>query len=161
MYEPTALVIVVCIVIGYAPYLISEIFSKKGRCGLLSYTIPLFLLVGFSGLIGLVGGVAGPPYFWPEANQGPLQGIFITGPAGAIVGLLIFFLSMVLSGIIGLWYLNLHIKLFSQLFMSISAMLSAFLLVALLPYSLRSRFDRALFYRFFNALCPLYPNGGH
>lgn len=90
MYELTALAVVVCILIGYAPYLIAEIFSKKRRCSLLRYTVPLFLIVGFSGLIGLVGGVAGPSYFWPEANQGPLLG-FITGPAGALVGLIIFF----------------------------------------------------------------------
>lgn len=49
-----------------------------------------------------------------------------------IAFLAIFIFSMVLAGIIGLWYLNLHIKLFSQLFMSISAVLSTFLLAVLL-----------------------------
>lgn len=98
MYEPTALAVVFCISIGYAPYLISAILSKNKRYSLLRYTVPLFLIVGFSGLIGLVGGVAGPSYFWPEANQGPLLGIFITGPAGAIVGLIIFFVMLYLKG---------------------------------------------------------------
>ena len=38
------------------------------------------------GGIGFVGGFFGPIIFTPEANQGPLLGIFITGPAGVIVG---------------------------------------------------------------------------
>jgi hypothetical protein len=45
------------------------------------------------GVIGFVGGFFGPMIFTPEANQGPLLGIFITGPAGVMVG-----------GIIGLVY---------------------------------------------------------
>lgn len=45
------------------------------------------------GFAALVGGAAfaigffGPIVFTPEANQGPLLGIFITGPAGFVVGL--------------------------------------------------------------------------
>jgi hypothetical protein len=38
------------------------------------------------GGIGFVGGFFGPIIFDPGANQGPLLGIFITGPLGAIVG---------------------------------------------------------------------------
>ena len=38
MNEPIALVVVVCIFIGYAPYRISGIFPKKMRCSLLKYT---------------------------------------------------------------------------------------------------------------------------
>jgi hypothetical protein len=41
------------------------------------------LLVGG---IGFVAGFVGPILLMPEANQGPLLGIFITGPLGAIVG---------------------------------------------------------------------------
>jgi hypothetical protein len=38
------------------------------------------------GIIGFVGGYFGPLIFAPEANQGPLLGIFITGPLGFIFG---------------------------------------------------------------------------
>jgi hypothetical protein len=38
------------------------------------------------GSIGFVGGFFGPLIFAPDANQGPMLGIFITGPLGALVG---------------------------------------------------------------------------
>ena len=38
------------------------------------------------GAVGFVGGFFGPIIFMPEANQGPLLGIFITGPLGFILG---------------------------------------------------------------------------
>lgn len=41
------------------------------------------------GLIGFAGGFVGPLIFAPEANQGPLLGIFITGPLGFVAGLLL------------------------------------------------------------------------
>ncbi|HMN86755.1 MAG TPA: hypothetical protein PKA74_12295 [Bauldia sp.] len=41
------------------------------------------------GAIGFVGGYVGPMVVTPEANQGPLLGIFITGPGGALLGALI------------------------------------------------------------------------
>jgi hypothetical protein len=46
--------------------------------------------VGFWSLsLGLVGGTAGflgPMLLNPDANQGPLLGLFITGPGGALAG---------------------------------------------------------------------------
>jgi hypothetical protein len=33
-----------------------------------------------------VGGFFGPMILTPEANQGPMLGIFITGPLGLLVG---------------------------------------------------------------------------
>ncbi|WP_353229285.1 hypothetical protein [Novosphingobium sp.] len=39
------------------------------------------------GLIGFAGGFFGPIVFMPDANQGPLLGIFITGPLGFVLGL--------------------------------------------------------------------------
>jgi hypothetical protein len=39
------------------------------------------------GAAGLASGFFGPMLFTPEANQGPLLGILITGPAGAVLGL--------------------------------------------------------------------------
>jgi len=38
------------------------------------------------GGIGFVGGFFGPMLLAPQANQGPLLGLFITGPAGVVLG---------------------------------------------------------------------------
>lgn len=42
----------------------------------------------FVGAITFLLGFVGPIVLTPEANQGPLLGIFITGPAGFFVGLI-------------------------------------------------------------------------
>lgn len=41
------------------------------------------------GVIGFVGGFFGPMLLSPDANQGPMLGIFITGPLGLLAGLVI------------------------------------------------------------------------
>ena len=41
------------------------------------------------GVVGFLCGFVGPVIFMPEANQGPLLGIFITGPLGFIIGLVV------------------------------------------------------------------------
>src|SRR5262245_9063751 len=38
------------------------------------------------GGVGFAAGFFGPIIFMPEANQGPLLGIFITGPLGFVLG---------------------------------------------------------------------------
>ncbi len=38
------------------------------------------------GAVGFVGGFFGPMLFTPGANQGPMLGIFITGPLGVLIG---------------------------------------------------------------------------
>jgi len=38
------------------------------------------------GVVGFVCGFMGPMVFSPDANQGPMLGIFITGPGGALLG---------------------------------------------------------------------------
>jgi hypothetical protein len=43
------------------------------------------------GIMGFILGFVGPMIITPNANQGPLLGIFITGPAGFIVGSIIGF----------------------------------------------------------------------
>ena len=49
--------------------------------------LPTALLGGaMLGGLGFLGGFFGPLVFAPEANQGPLLGIFITGPLGVILG---------------------------------------------------------------------------
>lgn len=48
------------------------------------------------GAIGFLGGFVGPVIFTPEANQGPLLGIFITGPLGFMLGLVVGFVLRIL-----------------------------------------------------------------
>ena len=48
-----------------------------------AYGIAGAVIVGFPSFLA---GFIGPIIFTPEANQGPLLGMFITGPAGAVVG---------------------------------------------------------------------------
>lgn len=52
--------------------------------------LPVFVGTGALALggLGFVGGFFGPMLLAPEANQGPLLGIFITGPLGAVLGAL-------------------------------------------------------------------------
>ena len=56
-------------------------------CGTsLAYALAGAVLFGF---IGFIIGFVGPIVFTPQANQGPLLGIFITGPAGAVIGFIV------------------------------------------------------------------------
>jgi hypothetical protein len=41
------------------------------------------------GVIGFLGGFIGPMIFTAGANQGPMLGIFITGPLGVVVGAIV------------------------------------------------------------------------
>lgn len=41
------------------------------------------------GAIGFAAGFFGPMILMPESNQGPMFGIFISGPGGFLLGLLI------------------------------------------------------------------------
>src|SRR5258708_20363 len=47
------------------------------------------------GITGFICGLVGRMIFAPESNQGPMLGIFITGPAGALLGAI---LGVVVSG---------------------------------------------------------------
>jgi hypothetical protein len=46
----------------------------------------IFIGATVTGGIGFSAGFFGPILFAPEANQGPLLGIFITGPLGFVLG---------------------------------------------------------------------------
>ncbi len=50
------------------------------------------------GSLGFTVGFFGPIFFAPEANQGPLLGIFITGPLGFVVGGIAGFLYWLIRG---------------------------------------------------------------
>jgi len=40
------------------------------------------------GAIGFIGGFAGPMIVAPDSPQGPMLGIFFTGPGGLVLGLM-------------------------------------------------------------------------
>ena len=60
------------------------VFGARWRGVLRRAVGPALLLGG----IGFAAGFFGPLLFAPDANQGPLLGIFITGPGGFLVGLI-------------------------------------------------------------------------
>jgi hypothetical protein len=51
--------------------------------GVLTMTLGGAMIVG---TIGFLGGFFGPLIWAPDANQGPLLGLFITGPLGFVLG---------------------------------------------------------------------------
>jgi hypothetical protein len=53
---------------------------------------PGILWIVLLGGIGFAVGFFGPMVFSPESNQGPMVGIFLTGPGGLALGLLLFLL---------------------------------------------------------------------
>jgi len=58
--------------------------TRTSSNGLSTYIIMGGIIVGS---IGFITGFWGPIIFNPSANQGPLLGIFITGPLGFLIGL--------------------------------------------------------------------------
>jgi hypothetical protein len=58
-----------------------------------SHPVSLALWILGVGGAGFVAGFVGPVEFLPESNQGPLIGIFVSGPVGGIVGLLLWAVS--------------------------------------------------------------------
>jgi hypothetical protein len=57
--------------------------TEGGGDSVLALTLGGALTVG---AVGFVGGFFGPMIFAPDANQGPLLGLFITGPLGFVLG---------------------------------------------------------------------------
>lgn len=53
---------------------------------------PGFLWIVLLGVTGFGAGFFGPMIFVPESNQGPLVGILISGPAGVVLGLMLWLL---------------------------------------------------------------------
>jgi hypothetical protein len=54
-----------------------------GAHGVLATALTWSAIVG---AVGFSGGFFGPMIFTPDANQGPLLGLLITGPLGCVVG---------------------------------------------------------------------------
>src|SRR5207244_2882804 len=55
-----------------------------------SRAVPAIVWFLVLGGVGFLSGFLGPITLNPEANQGPLLGIFITGPLGAVFGLALY-----------------------------------------------------------------------
>lgn len=65
-------------------------FALRGHIPESRARIRTAVLGGFVlGAVGFAGGFFGPIVLRPEANQGPLLGIFFTGPLGFALGVLI------------------------------------------------------------------------
>jgi hypothetical protein len=62
-----------------------DVFGTRWRTILREAVRPAMLLGG----IGFALGFFGPMIFVPGANQGPMLGIFITGPGGFVLGLIV------------------------------------------------------------------------
>ena len=56
---------------------------------------PGYLWIVLLGGVGFAAGFFGPMVFVPESNQGPMVGIFLTGPGGFALGLLLYLLMKV------------------------------------------------------------------
>jgi len=77
--------VLVLVLLGVVVALRYGIFGERPRSIARSGLRHAFIIGGIAFAIGYCG-----PIIWaPEANQGPLLGIFITGPLGFVVGLVI------------------------------------------------------------------------
>ncbi len=72
------------VILALAVALKAGVFGEHRRASLRRAIRPALMLGG----IGFAAGFFGPIIFAPEANQGPLLGIFVTGPGGFALGLL-------------------------------------------------------------------------
>lgn len=62
-------------------------FALRGHLAGSRRRMKFVLVRGFAlGGVGFIGGFFGPLVWAPDANQGPLLGIFVTGPLGFVVG---------------------------------------------------------------------------
>lgn len=73
--------IVIAVLIGIFLWLITKDNSRK-------FINQLYITAIIIGGIGFAIGFIGPIIFYPDSNQGPLLGIFITGPLSFLVGLI-------------------------------------------------------------------------
>lgn len=78
------------------PFWSAAILLLLAGCRL--YRMALFGFIGAAiiGGVAFLAGFFGPIIFMPNANQGPLFGIFFTGPIGTLVGTLIGLLAAVI-----------------------------------------------------------------
>jgi hypothetical protein len=75
-------IVSIIVAIGVSWFVWSATITKSSK-GFLSSVLLGAAIVGG---IGFLGGFFGPIIFTPHSNQGPLLGLFITGPLGFVVG---------------------------------------------------------------------------
>ena len=73
--------LIIAFIIGLFLWLMSKGTSKK-------FGNQVFKTALIVGVIGFVLGFIGPIILSPDSNQGPLLGIFITGPSSFLIGLI-------------------------------------------------------------------------
>jgi len=89
LVAPTLIVVLACGLVAYFPPLIWRFILKRSTGpGFREYSGMAFSLAGGFGFLGFLLGFFGPMLLWPGSAQGPMLGIFITGPLGAVIGLL-------------------------------------------------------------------------
>jgi hypothetical protein len=76
--EVLLLVLLIAVLLRYGA------FGERWRGIVRRATRPALIVGG----IGFAAGFFGPMILKPEANQGPMLGIFITGPLGFLLGLI-------------------------------------------------------------------------
>lgn len=81
---------IICIAIGCLAFFLYKYF-RKGDSPILfrQYLLVLSSFIVIASLGGFLAGFFGP-IFLTNSDQGPLLGIFVTGPLGAVVGLILF-----------------------------------------------------------------------
>jgi hypothetical protein len=75
----------IMLLLGLAAFLAYRVLGEEHRRAVGRAVRPAFIL----GAVGLCFGFFGPMILSPEANQGSLLGVYITGPTGFAVGLLL------------------------------------------------------------------------
>lgn len=86
---PTLLALAICALLAYIPILIWRLVLKK-RSGPTfgQYSVVMFVLTVSLGFLGFFIGFLSPITLEPGSAQGPLLGIFVTGPLGAVAGVI-------------------------------------------------------------------------
>ncbi len=87
-FVPVTLALIIAVTAGI-PLLIQRYLRNKPYPGSAVWLKTTFKYAAMVGGICFLLGFVGPILFVPDANQGPLLGIFITGPIGFLVGVLI------------------------------------------------------------------------
>jgi hypothetical protein len=83
-FDPMLAVLGACTILWVA---LCAWFALRGNRAASRARMKFVVRVGFvTGVIGFAVGFFGPFLWAPDANQGPLLGIFVTGPAGFVLG---------------------------------------------------------------------------
>lgn len=74
------------IVGGACSYFVGRFVWERSAEASIGLSTAVGLGAAITGAIGFCGGFFGPMILAPDANQGPMLGIFITGPLGFVLG---------------------------------------------------------------------------